>query len=713
MERVEYQARSADEATRVAVTCPMCPLDSSKVKVHYRPLNHPRGMTIPTRPAVQQQGATRVVEDRKIWRIRVEVTDQNKTPITHNRHITSSISTRRSRSVEYPKTLESNPRYQYTGPTEGYCEAVAECIPVGLGAVLEVIQLYTVVTSDGLMSPSGTPALYRGSGSRICNGTYEIIERNNDGVVYYYTSSVPPKTYVVVQRSRDIEAHNIARMVSDMYSKTCAPTSMFSYIDRRTIAEYCNLAPRAWDTSSPPTSGYVFTSKPDGERMWLVRYGLFWYGFSFKLSKDLVKWWWGDNPGPPTKRHIVMDTEYVANYGFIFIDSLTHEDGTTVPAVRGIEYSLDIVNKVQALYPDNPVKIRTYFDDAKAALEYSLSREYPTDGVLAIRNGSTETLKVKSVKSVELLLESDGSLVTADGDAVAKLDSFQQHSVGEVIEVRFTAKEGDTTINVIDMFPRSNKTTPNSTEAVTNILRSCVEPKSGSDKERIMVVRWCNALCSLIIERAMKCDNTKHIVLDIGTGSGQSLDRLKRSDSVSFIYLEPDKDRARAVARRSGARMVSDPLVVGTMVSSLKSRKTTQIVLNCSMEELMENQECCSRLMPELKCAICTFSAHFVVEQLSLLKHKYNVRIFGCMYTYDWARGGVLVDSCGSSMVMVSDREAIVSWGREAQYKEPVTYQQDYYGTGSVVMGSDLLPLPSGPDSGDPAEVCRHIRVIV
>ncbi|KXL50341.1 MAG: hypothetical protein FE78DRAFT_66950 [Acidomyces sp. 'richmondensis'] len=221
MERVEYQARSADEATRVAVTCPMCPLDSSKVKVHYRPLNHPRGMTIPTRPAVQQQGATRVVEDRKIWRIRVEVTDQNKTPITHNRHITSSISTRRSRSVEYPKTLESNPRYQYTGPTEGYCEAVAECIPVGLGAVLEVIQLYTVVTSDGLMSPSGTPALYRGSGSRICNGTYEIIERNNDGVVYYYTSSVPPKT--------------------------------------------------AWDTSSPPTSGYVFTSKPDGERMWLLQ----------------------------------------------------------------------------------------------------------------------------------------------------------------------------------------------------------------------------------------------------------------------------------------------------------------------------------------------------------------------------------------------------------------------------------------------------------
>lgn len=236
---------------------------------------------------------------------------------------------------------------------------------------------------------------------------------------------------------------------------------------------------------------------------------------------------------------------------------------------------------------------------------------------------------------------------------------------------------------------------------------------STTDKERTIALKWCNTLCANIITRALAIDDTKHIVLDVGTGSGQSLDRLRRNESVSFIYLEPDEKRAVAISRRSRARLLKSVSELGPMVMSLKTRRTAQVVVNCELGELLSNEQLCKILMPEVKCVMATFSAQFVVSNLRELKDVYKARIFGCMYTYDDAVDDVLVDACGASMRMVNDNEAVIRWGTEKEYSEPVTYEDDYYGLGNVVLGSDVLQLPTGIDSKAPSDVCKHIRVII
>lgn len=321
-------------------------------------------------------------------------------------------------------------------------------------------------------------------------------------------------------------------------------------------------------------------------------------------------------------------------------------------------------------------------------------------------------MKIKDTKAVELLLSQDGSLLTADGDTVAVISEYDPSYVGKIVEVRFTASPNDNHISISDIFPRTNKTSPNSSEAVENILQSCVQFQSATDAERTMILKWCNTLCKSIVDRALSCNDTKHIILDIGTGSGQSLDRFSLSESVSFIYVEPDERRAMSTARRAKAKLIRNPLELGSMLRSLKTRRLQQVVLNCTLSDVLSNEELLDALMAEVKCVTCTFSAQFVVEQLRTLRDKYSCKIFGCMYTYDDAVNGILVNSCGAIMRLLNDTTASVKWGNE-EYEEPATYEYDYYGLGIVVRGSDILSLPVGAEADDPADVCKHIKVIM
>lgn len=296
------------------------------------------------------------------------------------------------------------------------------------------------------------------------------------------------------------------------------------------------------------------------------------------------------------------------------------------------------------MHSEYPIVVRKYFENNNDAQQYSNSEPYPTDGTLGIRNGSTETVKIKAVKGADLQLCPGGALVTSDGDTVACVSEYLDQHVGKIVEIRFTAAPNTNVIDIIDVFPRTNKTTPNSTEAVMNILQSCVQVHSTTDRERTMALKWCNQLSAGIVNRALSCNDTKHVVLDIGTGSGQSLDRLKLSESNSFIYLEPDENRARSIARRSKSKIIVNPEELLSMVTSLKTRRVKQVVLNCSLQQLLETRDVFIKLAPELKCAIATFSAQFVVDELRMLREAHNIRVFGCMYTYDDTVNGVLVN---------------------------------------------------------------------
>ena len=699
LETIEYQARSADEATRTTTTCPNCPVDASRISTIYTTKDHPRGFNRPIRLSRTLSVTHNLVPLRKICRIHVDASAIVQGVDVETKHITSPISAHRSKSLGDIDDIRKRVHYQVTGMLQGYCESIVSTTRLGFGAYMEVVQVYEVEHAESF-------------GIKVSQGKFGIISSDKSNTTYMYASSVTNKNVVIVQYDSVVDLSLAASKVSELYSTVCVPKHLSNYVERRFVKELANLCPRAWDVSAPPTKGYKFTSKPDGERMWLVLYGMFWYACETEHDRPVIKWMYNGNTMYPVERPVVCDTEYTVERGFIFIDALTEVNGKQVPVIRDIEYAIDIFQQLKGVSNTVPITLRQYFDNNDDATKYSFTAPYPTDGTLGIRDGSTETVKIKDTKAVELLLSPDGSLLTADGDTVAVLSDYDPLYVGKIVEVRFTANANDNHISISDIFPRTNKTSPNSSEAVENILQSCVQFQSATDAERTMILKWCNTLCKSIVDRALLSNDAKHIVLDIGTGSGQSLDRFSLTESVSFIYVEPDERRAMSTARRARAKLIKDPLELGSMLRSLKTRRLRQVVLNCKLADLLDNDELADALMAEVKCVTCTFSAQFVVEQLRILRDRYSCKIFGCMYTYDDAVDGTLVDSCGAVMKLVDETTASVKWGNE-EYREPATYDYDYYGLGTIVRGSDILSLPTGADADDPADVCKHVKVIM
>lgn len=699
LQTIEYQARSADEATRVTTTCPSCPLDASKVRLSYKAMSYPRGLRHPVRSARRSYSSSKLVPAHVISRVKVDATVNVANLGASVRHIVQGTQSTRPASMSDASDARMPMRFQVSGTSAGYCEYLLDSAIIGFGAVLEVVQLY---------HPPHVSEL----GTKILEGTINSIRKSNASSTYLYTSAATSKKYVVVQYDGVVDNVSAAGAVSDLYLSLCPPASLSSYIERRMVRELANLCPRAWDVSAAPTSGYTFTSKPDGERMWLVCYGLFWYAKEVQRDSAMLKWTHNGNSTTPVLKPIICDVEYTVEQGFIFIDALTDADGTHVPIIRDINYSIAVLERVKAIVRCVPVTVREYFDNNDDAVRYCGRVRYPTDGTLGIRNGSTETVKIKSTKAVELLLNDGGSLTTSDGDIVAVISDYDKSYVGKVLEVRFTANPGNNFITVLDVFPRTNKLTPNSSEATENILRSCIQFNSATDAQRTMVVKWCNVLCKLIVDRALRSNDSRHIVLDVGTGSGQSLDRFTVNESVSYVYVEPDNKRAVSLSRRARCKLLKAAEELGPLVKSLVTRRVQQVVVNCSLQDILSNEELSRSLCPQLKCVISTFSAQFVVSELRTLKTLYGCNVYACMYTYDGAIDGTLVDSCGATMKVTDADTATVKWGSES-YEEPATYEYDYWGVGSIVRGSDMLALPSGVESDEPRQVCAQVRVLL
>lgn len=700
LETIEYQARSADEATRVTTTCPKCPIDASRITLRRSSASYARGLPgpvrAPRRPSTKQQ----FLKVRSIWRVKVDLTTSLPDVSVETKHITCPMPVNRSKSIGSADELFDSIRYQITGPTKGYCESISRITTMGFGATLESVLLYEVT---GLQQHT----------TKVCEGRYGTVEQSEDVFKYIYVDEVSNKTTVIVQSEKLLDTTSAAHIVASLYGTMCIPKGLRAYMQQRDIAQYSNLSPRAWDVSAPPKTGYKFTSKPDGERMWIVLYGAFWYACSTQKNRQILKWWHNPKMIAVSSKPMVYDAEYVMGYGFIFIDCLTDTQAQPSLVNRDLSYALSTIHNVEDVHYGSPLIIREYFDTNDEAQKYSDAQRYPTDGTLGIADGRTETIKIKSVKGIDLLLSPGGALVTNDGDTVAVVSEYPRPYEGKVVEVRFTAKANEQNITILDMFPRTNKVSANSTEAAMNIFRSCVHSDSNTDNERTAVLKWCNSLCRIIIERALETDNTKHVVLDVGTGSGQSLDRLRGDDSVSFIHMEPNEQRAAAISRRARARLLVDVTELGPIIMSLKTRKLKRVVVNCKLQDLLDNKLLCERVMPEVKCVIATFSAQFVIHELETLVSQYRARVFGCMYTYDEAVDGVLVNGCGASMTMSNDDTATIRWGSEQQYTEPVTYQAEYHGLGTIVRATDIQDLRSDCDMEAPAQVCKHIRVIL
>lgn len=701
LESRDVQMRSADEAHTTITSCPNCPVNANKLDSRKMPIPPLKGMNRRIRrslPAVP----------RKFDNIKGLYTITADIPSTHNfmqldlnsRHLIQYSQFYNKRASD---TVSSRILSAYSvnnGIFKGKCISHKSNRNIGIGITIDTYDMLAESCND--------------NSEVIIKGTYATYNKILNYNSYIYSEFNDKNRKFIVEIGSEMPSNYIVRnIVNIIYENGILPENINKYISADIIATFSNLSPRGWDTNAPPKSGHKFTCKPDGQNTWLFWIGNIWYKFNPRCKGGVKGWIWTD---AYSNTITAINVEDMISYGYIVIDCFTNEDGDIANSSRDINWVVATTNAIINKNTQLPISLREYFNDYESALEYNSKVLYPTDGIVAIRNGSTEILKIKPVKSIELMITEDYKLVTSDGTPVIDCPDYivPLYNPGSILEIRFDISRSNT-IRIFDIFERRDKDNANSDNAVSNIIRSAYKLLTPDDNERRIALLWCNNLRKHLYLLASSCKSAKNIIVDIGTGTGQSLDSLPQSESTSYVFIEPDIDRCKSIARRLGTRkIINNPTEIISKMKSLKTRAIRFIVMNCSISDILQNERVSSVLFSETKSITCTFSMQFVVKELHDITSIYTIPIYGCGYVYDDVRdNGVLVNECGVIMKKDNESTATIKWGSDKQYTEPITIQRDYAGIGTIISGSEIIQLPDRILSSKAYNICKHITVIV
>lgn len=703
LREIQYQARSADEAQRTIYKCLNCPLDSSRLDF----TSSPSAMS-------------------SVW---------------------TSPRPRRCSSV--PQTLRvrySTTSYTVRVPASGDCPLREDMKAIECTRVSVVGARGSAGTSYKL--PHAAELLHSGPlsrGSRRCVIRYDVLSPGAWGTVEAMDEyieggeEVAAATYVVGYYSRarvlgnrnnyflrlprddkcylcceiaDLEDDYWAA-ISELHHKGYMPTAAFDILDASTIGQLSNLSPRAWDAPVPTAPSHIFTSKVDGQRMWMLIYGRMCYYVTRLGRRSITGWWLCDGSAGRRDLPLVLDVEFTMCGKAALIDVLVNIHGNVAPVSRDMRWVLESWAEVVSTVHGVPVYLRKYFSTVEDAKAYAKAMGNPCDGVVGVGVRSTEAIKIKDVRSLELELR-DNELVTADGDAILKLNGTSAFSPGDIIEVRFSQGTRYSQITVHEIFKRSDKSTANSTRACADII-SCASRGGNEpgDIQRRVASTWCRELTSRILETAWGTKRDGNVIVDLGTGDGQSIDMLKSHKSGSYLLVEPDKAKCEKLARRAGTRKIhTSPMSLIPAVQSLQ-RGSQQFCIACmSAFELVACEELMKHLKNRVRCVVATFSIQFCVSALDLCS-IHGLPFVGCCYLYNGVRvGEYLVDASGVTMIKTDNNTASVKWGGDVTYEEPALTTRDFNGISRVFKASTLKRLPDPAVDPDANVICSKVYVV-
>lgn len=166
-----------------------------------------------------------------------------------------------------------------------------------------------------------------------------------------------------------------------------------------------------------------------------------------------------------------------------------------------------------------------------------------------------------------------------------------------------------------------DKSKANSSDAGSLILESMRPTISqGDENNRRRALLWSNSLRSSINRIVERCSSNKAIVLDVGTGDGQSLDSMDLANQiVSRILVEPDAAKCAKLCRRLGKRPPPPGVDhVRPSLMQLKTRRTSVMVANCTLGDLVNDSQLSQILIPEVRAIVSTFGIHYVMRKASL-----------------------------------------------------------------------------------------------
>lgn len=702
VEEIHYQSRAADEAHTTIKSCPRCPLEANRLRVtspkNIVPLGsftrHVRNKSsVHATPIVTRTGLIRYLE--------VSLPDKTASSFLNGELkdvLIHDISIKLN-----DNQYETIATINITGPFVDETIIGTSTIPYSPKVRLNE---YTTV-NIGRRQPS----------SRLTRrGVFSIVSIpyvRHTGIVWSRVVDGEDQCTMLI-RIDSLSSTDVDRLLTAVLMFVGEWPCIWNFMDKARVAMLANRAARAWDATVAPRNDYVYTPKADGERAYLVIYQKIAYLFSKAGSYPLAGWR-VLNKFVSRVLPVIIDVEFLPNYGMILIDMITTVDGQFAEQSRSISWVLREHKKIAQDVLPVRILVREYNTELRHVLN-SLDRLlYPTDGVIAIPSHGTASLKLKDERSMELQLTDRNSLVTADGDTVVEEWHNQSgYQVGTIVELRFLLVGKNKQITVTSTINRPDKAKPNSSSAVMSILRSFDTSMRDDESERRELLMWCNALRRYLLLNPPSHRPEKRIILDIGTGTGQSFDDMLHCNESSFVLLEPDKKSCNMILRRDRQvrllRSIPDLLSV---IKPLALGSIRYVLINARLEDLLAETDVCNNLFPELRVATCTYSAHYCIPSLYMMHFNWNVPIVGCTYLYDGVNiGGYLVDGIGVSMKRTGESTCVVKWGTDKGYAEPYTEKSHYSSFATVEAGLDYVNLAFNDMDSVVYKIASKVQVI-
>ena len=675
---IEYQARSADEAHSSSYRCPFCPLDITKFS-NSIPKPH-----LYLKRTQRERKRTPLVNSSDSIDSRLLYVVSKRTSILEGRKL---LEARCKNCVDKNSVLF---KYYSSGPWKGIAVCQQNSRSIALNA-----QIVSV--------------------SYLCTN----LDGGKDYVDFQYTKI---DDYTVILQDNKVHfVHDVGSELdsaildhlSVAYCMGFAPTNLSSYISAVMLGAMSNMNARAYDAASGDDYRDRFSTKPDGERMWLVHAGSTW--LYCKRANFEVRNWEFDlevHSSDSVSISPVIDIEFMLNLPPILIDVLLTSNMKVCPYDRDLEWIHTEMSRLREEFSYlSIVETREFFDTYKEAYDYSKRVKYPTDGIIAISPHGTDMKKLKPIKSIELRVGESYNLVTKENTALFKLDSASVYSVGDIVEIRFSISGSD--FDIHETFHRPDKVSPNDNSAVQAVIASCNIQDSDS-VVRTMMWRWSNKLRFYLYDKANSMNEEKNIVLDIGSGSGQSTDAFARVPGCSFILVEPDEASCNALARRLRTKDVfKDPRSITAAIPQLKRGTRRYHILNCTLEKILSDRSVTSGLKSIVKCAVSSFSTHYIIGDVDNVT-SLGIPFIGCYYSYDGLDvGESIINTSGIQMTRTSDRRAVVKWGRDEPYEEPVVLSEDEPLNVTMIDALDVVPLDTGSQNQTVYNACLTVKILI
>lgn len=703
MREIQYQARSADEAQRTIFKCFSCPLDSSRLDFMSSPSvpstvwgsSRSRSGSSESGPVPARYVGTRYVLKVQIPASSVRI--DKFLPYECRRMTITGARGSSGFSYTLPRPAELIERGPH-GNNRPICVTRCDVRSSGGWGQVEALDEY-VVDASKVHVASHMSASYM--------ETQDIGGRRS-----YYVRSLRDGNIHLCCELEDMD-DDYWSAAKRLHSMGYGPKTLFDLLEPSMIGQLSNLSPRAWDSPIPVTPDYIYTSKVDGQRMWILMYGRICYYVSRLGKREILGWWACNSSTGRCGSPLVIDVEFTAIGASVLIDVLIDIHGTVAPVSRDMKWVADCWREIIVSVPDIPVSMRRYFTSMSEAKEYARTEGRPCDGVVAIGIKGTEALKIKDVRSMELELR-HGRLVSSDGDPILECNAHANFADGDILEVRFSFNKNKKRVVAHEIFRRTDKTVANSTSVCRDII-SCAlrEVQSPDDVQRRVAVGWCQELRSKILGMAWGTARDGNIVIDFGAGDGQSLDALKAYEHGSYVLVEPDREKCEKLARRTGVKKIhTDPMSLISAVQSLQRGSQRYAIIQCTALALVSCADLMKHLAPRTRCATATFSAQFCVSAFEVCA-PLRIPFVGCCYLYDMVKTGQnLLDVSGVIMTRESNEIAKVKWGGDAVYTEPALSSRDFNGVSRVSKASSIRKLPGARSDKEANIICSKVYLV-